>query len=109
MGKFVKGDVIVVSFPFSDLSASKRRPALVLAELDGEDIILCQITSKQNKDRYSINLELDDFVFGNLKLSSNIRVNRIFTADEKIILYKIGTISDQKMDEVKTMIIRIFT
>jgi mRNA interferase MazF len=109
MGKFVKGDVIVVSFPFSDLSASKRRPALVLAELDGEDIILCQITSKQNKDCYSINLENNDFVFGSLKLSSNIRANRIFTADKKIILYKIGTISDQKMDEVKKMIIRIFT
>jgi len=41
--KFVKGDVVVVPFPFSDLTEAKRRPALVLAELDGDDRILCQI------------------------------------------------------------------
>jgi hypothetical protein len=41
MGRFVKGNVVVVSFPFSDLSGSKRRPALVLADLDGDDILLC--------------------------------------------------------------------
>ena len=43
MGRFMKGDVAVIPFPFSDLSDSKKRPALILAELDGDDIILCQI------------------------------------------------------------------
>ena len=43
MEKFVKGDVVVVPFPFSDLTEAKRRPALVLAELDRVDRILCQI------------------------------------------------------------------
>lgn len=47
MEKFVKGDVVVVPFPFSDLTEAKRRPAFVLEELDGEDRILCQITSQQ--------------------------------------------------------------
>lgn len=45
MAKFVKGDVVVIPFPFSDLSQAKRCPALVLAGLSGDDIILCQITS----------------------------------------------------------------
>ena len=45
MARFVRGDVVVIPFPFSDLSQAKRRPALVLAELEGNDRILCQITS----------------------------------------------------------------
>ena len=50
MEEFVKGDVVVLPFPFSDLSNSKKRPALVVANLEGEDIILCQITSKARID-----------------------------------------------------------
>jgi mRNA interferase MazF len=41
--KFVNGDVVVVPFPFSDLTEAERRPAHVLAELDGDGRILCQI------------------------------------------------------------------
>jgi mRNA interferase MazF len=41
MERFVKGDVVVVPFPFSDLTQAKRRPALVIAELEGNDSILC--------------------------------------------------------------------
>ena len=52
MAKFVKGDIVVIPFPFSDLSQSKRRPALVIARLEGNDAILCQITSKTIKDIY---------------------------------------------------------
>ena len=40
MGRFVKGDVVVIPFPFSDLSATKRRPALVTTALPGDDVIL---------------------------------------------------------------------
>ncbi len=46
MARFIKGGVVVVPFPFSDLTQTKRRPALVIAELEGDDIILCQITSQ---------------------------------------------------------------
>ena len=42
MGRFVKGDIVVLSYPFSDFSCAKRRPALVISNLDGDDIILCQ-------------------------------------------------------------------
>jgi mRNA interferase MazF len=50
-----------VPFPFSDLTEAKRRPALVLAELDGDDRILCQITSQQFRDRYAIPTDESDF------------------------------------------------
>ena len=87
MATFVKGSIVVLPFPFSDLSASKRRPALVLADLQGDDIILCQITSKNTKDIYAITLDNYDLVSGSLSVSSNIRPNRLFTADKKIVAY----------------------
>lgn len=77
--RFVKGDVIVVPFPFSDLTQAKRRPALVLAELEGDDKILCQITSRHIRDRYAVELDDNDFEAGDLRQKSNIRPNRLFT------------------------------
>ena len=53
MAKFVKGDVVVVPFPFSDLTQAKRRPALVVSTLEGDDLILCQITSQYVRDNYA--------------------------------------------------------
>jgi mRNA interferase MazF len=86
MGRFVKGDVVVIPFPFSDLSMSKRRPALVLAELSGDDLILCQITSQTVRDKYSVDLNDSDFISGGLKKPSNNRPNRLFTADRHVVL-----------------------
>ncbi len=72
MARFVKGDVVVIPFPFSDLSQSKRRPALVVATLEGDDVILCQLTSKTIRDDYAIPLDDADFASGNLSDSRAI-------------------------------------
>jgi mRNA interferase MazF len=104
MATFVKGDIVVLPFPFSDLSNSKRRPALVLADLQGDDIILCQITSKNTKDSYAIALDNSDLVSGSLSVASNIRPNRLFTADKKIIAYALGRISQNKYQGVVKVI-----
>jgi mRNA interferase MazF len=109
MGKFIKGDVVVIPFPFSDLSGNKRRPALVLASLKGNDIILCQITSKDVNDDYAITLQTQEFIDGNLNQDSNIRPNRLFTADESIIVYKAGAININKMNLVIEKTIEILS
>lgn len=54
---------------------------MVLADLKGDDIILCQITSQFVKDNYAIALSDTDFKQGSLQKTSNIRPNRLFTAD----------------------------
>lgn len=94
MATFVKGEVVVIPFPFSDLSGNKRRPALVLADLPGDDIVLCQITSQSSpKDIFAIPLYAMDFTSGSLPVASNIRPNRIFTADKNLIIKSVGQIS----------------
>ena len=109
MARFVKGDVVVIPFPFSDLSNSKRRPALVLAPLEGDDAILCQITSRNIKDIYAIAIDGADFQSGELRQASNIRPNRLFTADVHIILYRIGSIKQEKMNQVINKVIEIIS
>lgn len=107
MEKFVKGDVVVIPFPFSDLSEAKRRPALVIAEMEQDDVILCQITSQHIGDKYAVSIEESDFLTGSLKQKSNIRPNRIFTADKHIILYRVGHIVSAKVNEVVKKLIGI--
>jgi mRNA interferase MazF len=107
VAKFVKGDIIVVLFPFSDLTEAKRRPALVIASLEGDDVILCQITSKTIKDNYAISLNDEHFETGSLKQPSNIRPNRIFTADSHIVLYRAGNLKTGKLVEVINKIVEI--
>ncbi|MDR1543641.1 MAG: type II toxin-antitoxin system PemK/MazF family toxin [Prevotellaceae bacterium] len=107
MERFVKADVVVVSFPFSDLSASKRRPALVLADLPGNDILLCQITSLVSNEQSALPLVATDFIMGSLPVNSYIRPARIFTADKQIIIRKAGKISSNLMNEVIDNLISI--
>lgn len=107
MAKFVKGDVVVVPFPFSDLTQAKRRPVLVIVTLEGNDLILCQITSQAIKDNYAISLNDKDFETGSLKQISNVRPNRIFTADSHIVLYKIGNLKIEKLNEVIEKVVEI--
>ena len=107
MARFVKGDVVVVPFPFSDLTQSKRRPALVIAELTGKDVILCQITSQWINDEYALLIDDKDFDEGNLNQISHIRPNRIFTADSSIILYSVGHLKKKMIDDVIDKLIEI--
>ncbi len=107
MAKFIKGDVVVVPFPFSDLTQAKRRPALVISKLEGDDLILCQITSQAIRDNYAISIDDKDFETGSLKQPSNVRPNRIFTADSHIVLYKIGNLSATKVNEIIGKVVEI--
>lgn len=107
MEALMKGDVVVLPFPYSDLSYSKKRPALIVGVLEGNDLILCQITSKQRDDKYVLNLNDTDFKQGKLNLESYVRPNRIFTADKSIILYKLGSLKETKTNEVIESIINI--
>lgn len=109
MGAFVAGDVVVAPFPFSNLSAAKKRPALVVASLPGDDVILCQVTSRAAGDGYAISLTDGGFATGSLRQDSRIRPNRLFTAESSIVLYRAGTVTAAKLQEVRTRLVQIFT
>ena len=108
MGKLMKVNVVVVPFPFSDLTSSIRRPALIIANLKGDDLILCQITSKEHSsDPYQIPLESSDFSKGGLKIKSFIKPSIVFTLRKSIIIRSVGEISKKKISEVENMLCKI--
>jgi len=108
MERFVKGDVVAVNFHFSDLSESKRRPALVLLSLGGEDIILAEITTKIRNYNGDVSILKEDFKEGKLKFDSIIRLTRIFTISKSRIAYKVGTLKSNKINDIVDIFCNLF-
>lgn len=108
MGKPVAGEVVIVPFPQTDLAVGKRRPALVLVDLPGDDLILCQITSRARFDGYSIPLDGADFERGQLSHPSFIRPQRLFTVEQRMILYSAGKVRRSKLEEALARMRELF-
>ncbi len=92
MAAFAVGTVVLVHFPFSDLTNAKLRPALVLANAGRSDYILCQITSNPYADPRALELHDDQFSQGGLQHISYIRPAKLFTANDRIIARAVGTL-----------------
>ena len=76
-----EGSVILIRFPFSDLSSAKLRPAVVLASVGRDDRILCQVTSNPYADPTAVEINEKDFETGSLKRVSYARPGKLFTAN----------------------------
>ena len=109
MERFVKGDVVVLEFPYTDLSKTKKRPSLVVANLKGDNLILCQITGQTRPDPDLINLGKDDFRTGGLHKESFIMPSFVFTIHKSKINYAAGKLKQEKIKEVEKKLCEIFT
>ena len=87
------GLVVLVRFPFSDLSSSKLRPAVVLAHAGGVDWVLCQVTSNPYGDATAIPLMAGAFATGGLNRDSFARPGKLFTASASIVVRQAGALT----------------
>jgi mRNA interferase MazF len=95
------GQVVLATFPFSDLTATKVRPCLVIGLAELNNIILCQITSQDYGSRKAVALARSDFRKGSLVSDSYIRPDKIATLHTNRIKRTLGTVSDNKLYEIK--------
>ena len=110
MGPFVKGDVVILSFPFDDdFSQTKRRPAIVVAAPPGLSLVVAQITGQIYTDSFAIPITSADFVSGSIHKDSYIRANFLFTVKAKRILQHAGTVTTAKMHEDTDRIVFLMT
>jgi mRNA interferase MazF len=109
MENFTVGSVVLVSFPFSNLKGKKIRPALILAQVEFGNFILCQITSKAYSSKTAIGVEQSDFIQGMLPLKSFVRPDKLFTADTSILKGKAGELSASKKRTILMQVRKFFT
>ncbi len=107
MGAFAAGQVVLVHFPFSDLTASKLRPAVVLADAGRGDWILCQITSNAYGDPRAFPLAETDFARGSLRRASYARPGKLFTAHASLIVHEIGVLIAEKLTAVRDAVVQM--
>ena len=100
MERFVKGDVVIIDFPFSNLVQVKRRPSLIIKVPKGEDVIVSQITGKSYESSVEIPINKKDFRDGGLKVDSYLRLDKIFSIEKSLIRYKAGLLKPEKFKEI---------
>ncbi len=102
------GEVVVIKYPFSELSQTKLRPALLLGKLPGEhdDWLVCMISSRvrQQIDGFDEVIEEDDADFGSsgLKTANVIRIGRLLVVEGKLLPGALGTVSTERLQRVRS-------
>ena len=104
-------DIVVVPFPFTDSSQTKRRPALVLSQSKHfnakiEHSVLAMITSLKN-DPWPLDCLIEDKKQSGLTAPSVVRM-KLFTLDNRFILRKIGHLSKKDQSKVKRSLSQLF-
>lgn len=102
------GQIVLATFPFSDLTSKKLRPCFVIGIAEFGDIILCQITSQRYDSKRAVTLRTTDFQKGSIVRDSFIRPDKIATLDSQTIKKVLGSATNSKISEVKDALIKIF-
>ena len=106
--KYRQKDIVLVPFPYSDLSRAKRRPVLIISNdrynEKFKDVLVCVITSNLRKDAYSVELTDDDLEIGVLPETSLVKAHKLFTIDQGKILRKYSTVKDDHFAKVVSRI-----
>lgn len=101
------GEVVLVPFPFSNLSQSKVRPAVCLADAGRGDWVMCQITSNPYGDPAAVPLDASDFASGGLLVSSFARPGKLFTAHAGLIVRSVGVLTPAAVARILTAVVAV--
>ena len=108
MGGGVVGDVVLAPFPYSDLSAAKTRPCLVLADVGMDDWVLCEITSRRQGYPGDIRIVQSDMRNGRLHRNGWVRPGRLHTLNDALLRRTVGGVSSAKQAEVMAAVRGLF-
>lgn len=100
--RFEQGEILIIPFPFSDLSAVKQRPVLVLSkENKGDDLVTCGITSNLRDAQHSVLIDNEHLVKGKIPVTSRIKVDKIFTVEKSVVKKRIAKVDVRTFQKVR--------
>jgi mRNA interferase MazF len=106
-------EVVLVRFPFSDLSSAKQRPALVLAAIRPRAglrmIVVAMITSQLDAPRLPGDLTLEAWKQAGLLHPSRLRLAKVATLDESLVVKTLGTLMRRDVDRAKAALREVFS
>jgi mRNA interferase MazF len=104
------GDLILVPFPFADLEVKKVRPAVVVGFTKDkfQDAIICAITSKVPSELSEWEIFLSSKNFLQLKVDSVVKIDRITTLRNSLILQSLGKVDDPVLSAIKLKLVKFF-
>lgn len=105
-------DLVLLSFPFSNLKSSKVRPTVVISNdfynKKSSDIIVVPVTTNLNLKEHVILLTNENLESGRLIKDSKIKVDRIMSIDKQIIRMKIGRVNAVVLEKIKNELLKLF-
>lgn len=103
---FESGNIVLVPFPFTNMSQTKLRPVLILSNRtynrSSQDFVCCGITSNLSNKDHSVLLDLKDMKEGTIPKKSRIKFNKIFTLEKTLIIKKVGSVDSKILKSVKS-------
>jgi len=111
--KLKQREVVLIPIPFSDLKSKKRRPVIVISNntynQKTEDIVVVAVTSNIEKKDYTILITQNDMEEGNLPKDSMIRVDKIYSLSQLIVVKRLGKIKKTTFEKIVTILDRLVT
>lgn len=104
-GNVRQGDLVLLSYPFSDLEERKVRPALIISNnifnKKSDDCIMVPLTGVIKNEPYSVVISQENLEDGRLLKLSRIRVDKIFSVEKRLIRLRIGRLNKETFEKVK--------
>lgn len=102
---FEQGDIVLIPFPFTDLTTTKQRPALIISKTDynqkTEDIITCGITSNLQNSDYSVLVDNENLTEGSIPMKSRIKADKMFTLKQSLVNKKLAKLNTATLEKVR--------
>lgn len=104
-------DIVLLTFPFSDLESSKVRPAIVLSNdkynRRSEDFVAVPLTSNLKLRDYAIRITHNELESGKLIVDSKVKVDRVFSVSQRLVRMKIGRIRADIHERITSMLFEL--